>query len=125
MNPKKSRELNPQVAEETGIPLHIVEAITKMYWKEVWQNVTNLSSPKVHVENLGDFNIKHWLLDKEIQKSKNYKAAGKNKYISGVDNDRRIDLLYNIQSQLEEENQRKEFIYEHKKITKESETDLG
>lgn len=128
MNPKKSRELIPEVAQEVGLPQNIVEAVVKMYWREVWESLTTLSAPKVHVENLGDFNVKHWLLEKEIGKCEGFEAntrlQGKSKYVSGVDIKDKIVLLKNIKAEIEEENQRKEFIYEHKKIAKQSNPDL-
>jgi len=126
LNPKKSRDLINEVSKNQNLPQHIVDAVVKFYWKEVWENLTNLSASKVHVENLGDFNIKHWLLDKEILKCENTdKSIYKRNYIAGISIRDRIDLLKKIKSEVEEENQRKDFIYEHKKINKDSETDLG
>lgn len=128
MKPKKSKELIPEVAKELDISQNIVEAVVQMYWKEVWENVTQLSSPKIHVENFGDFNIKHWLLDKEIARCEAFDRVtslkGTQKYISGLKIKDRVNLLYKVKSEVEEENQRKDFIYEHKKITNKSKEDL-
>ena len=128
MKPKKSKELIPLVSKETGISQLAVEAITKMYWREVWENVTSLSAPKIHIDNFGDFNIKHWLLDKEIMKCEYYESKttmkGSQRYLAGLKIKDRIRLLNNIKEEINKENQRKEFIHEHKKINKESIADL-
>lgn len=128
MNPRKSKDLIEEVADDLSVSQNLVEAVTKLYWKEVWQNLTSLSSPKVHIENLGDFNIKHWLLEKEILKCTNLKLKNKDliksKYVSGITIEERMSMISNIKLQVEEEKQRKDFIYEHKKIIKEFDSDI-
>lgn len=126
MKPLKSKDLIPEVANELGLPIYIVDAIVKEYWKDVWENLTSLSAPKVHIENLGDFNIKYWLLDKEIQKCEGFLTSPrtKDKIIAGLKIKDRINLLENIKDEIDKENQRKEFIYEHKKVTREINTDM-
>ena len=121
MKPKKSKEFIPEVSKELDISQNIVEAVVQMYWKDVWENITNLSSPKIHIENLGDFNIKHWVIEKEINKCEGYfnntSAKGAQKWVAGLKIKDRIALLNKIKKEVEEENQRKEFIYEHKKLS--------
>jgi len=128
LNPRKSKDLIEEVADDLSVSQNLVEAVTKLYWKEVWQNLTSLSSPKVHIENLGDFNIKHWLLEKEILKCTNLKLKNKDliksKYVSGITIEERMSMISNIKLQVEEEKQRKDFIYEHKKIIKEFDSDI-
>lgn len=124
MNPKKAKELIPEVAKNIPLPVSTIEDIVNFYWREVWESLTTLSEPKVHVENLGDFNIKHWSLDKEINKCYNILKSktqkGTEKYVTGIKIKDKINLLEEIKVKVEEEQQRKEFIYEHKKINKES-----
>ncbi len=124
MNPKKSKELIPKVAERLNLPAKVIEDITNFYYREVWTSLTNGESIKVHLTNLGDFNIKHWLLDKEINKLKGYidstKFKSKQRYAAGLKLQDKIDILNNLKDKLEEENQRKDFIYEHKRVVNEN-----
>ena len=128
MNPKKSKKLIDEVAKEVPFSPDCIQAISNFYWREVWNSVTTLAAPKIHIENLGDFTIKHWLIDKEIDRSEAFSLKSnkraKEKYMAGLDITKRIELLKNIKSQVEEENQRKEFIYEHKRNNKKDTTDL-
>lgn len=128
MNPKKSKELVSEVAKDFPLSSDCIQAITSFYWREVSKCLTTLEAPKIHIENLGDFTIKHWLIDKEIARSESFATKSrkrhKEKYMAGLDINKRIELLKNIQIQIEEENQRKEFIYEHKKNSKKSSTDM-
>lgn len=124
MRPKKAKELLQGVADELSLPLKMVEDITNHYWREVWSSLTNAESIKVHVTNLGDFNIKHWLLDKEIEKLENFQSStrlkGTQRYAAGLKMEDKLSILYNLKDMISEENQRKEFIYEHKKVVNEN-----
>lgn len=124
MNPKKSKDLIPEVAGEVLLPTRVVEDIVNFYWREVWENLTTLKGPKIHIENLGDFNIKHWLLDKEIKKCESFpektRLTGQQKYVSGFKIKDKLVLLEKIKAEVQEEKQRRDFIYEHKKITNET-----
>lgn len=117
MNPKKAKDLIPNVVQETGYSLPIVEAVVRQYWKEIWENTVKIDSPKIHIDNLGDLNIKHWILDKEIEKKKVYisKPNARMNYATRKKIEEDIQLFEKVKTQLEEEKQRKEFIHEHKR----------
>lgn len=125
MHPKKAKELIPAVADKLNLPVKSVEDIVNFYWSEVWNSLTNAENIKVHLTNLGDFNIKHWALDKEIFKLENFSKKtplkGKQRYITGIKIIDKINIINNLKHLINEENQRKEFIYEHKKIINEKE----
>lgn len=124
MRPKKSKELIDQVAADLNLPKKTVEDVVNFYWKEVWETLTKAEHIKVHVTNLGDFNIKHWVLDKEIEKIKNFtnasKLRGANKFAFSVKMNEKLNLIHNLKVKIMEENQRKEFIKEHKKTVHET-----
>lgn len=124
MNPKKAKDLIPQTAEELNLPVKTVEDIVNFYYREVWSSLTNASDIKVHLTNLGDFNIKHWVLDKEVKKLENFpkftSLSGQQKYNAGIKIADKVNIIYNLKHLIEEENQRKNFIYEHKKVVNES-----
>lgn len=119
MRPIKSKALIDQVAKETDLPKSTVEDIVNFYWKDVWEQLTKAENVKVHVTNLGDFNIKHWLLDKEIEKAKLFpsktRLSGANRFAASVKINEKIKVLQKLKLKVAEEMQRKEFIQEHKK----------
>ena len=120
MRPKKAKELIIPCAERLSLPVKMVEDIVTFYWREVWMSLTNAEGIKVHITNLGDFNIKHWLLEKEMNKLRNFESstrlAGSQRYNAGIKIADKLTILENLQHMLSEEAQRKEFIYEHKKV---------
>lgn len=124
MRPKKAKELIPAVARKQNLPEKAVEDIVNFYWREVWTSMTNAEGIKVHLTNLGDFNIKHWLLDKEIQKLENFgnvtRLKGTQRYAAGIKVSDKLSILNNLKVLISEEQQRKEFIYEHKRTINEN-----
>lgn len=128
MKPKKSKELIEQVGREIAMPARVIEDIVNFYWKDVWDNLTSLSAPKIHILNFGDFNIKHWLLDREISKCEGFQKGtrikGIQKAAAGHSINHKLVLLQKIKQEVNEEKQRKEFIYEHKRLKNETIEDL-
>lgn len=128
MRPKKARELSGQVAAELNLPLKVVEDIVNFYWKEVWNALTDPKNIKVHITNLGDFNIKHWLLEKERTKleiylntcTDNKKLKENQKFRIQEKTQQKLSTICQLQQMVQDELQRKEFIYEHKKNRNES-----
>jgi len=121
LKPIKAKELIVSTALELNLPVDVVETIVFTYWKDVRIALSELKNPIIHISNFGDFTFKHWLLDKEIDKTK--------KFIDSLDNSfneqilkksysDKLELLYKIKGELEKENERKSFIKNHKKILK-------
>lgn len=129
MKPKKAKEFIPQVAKELNLSEDIVEAVTSSYWREVWVSLTNLVDIKVHVHNFGDFNIKHWRLDPELQKLHAIQSTSTLKapqrYKAGLKVAESIELINNLKDKLEDERQRKEFTKEHRQAMETNSTDPG
>jgi predicted RNase H-like nuclease (RuvC/YqgF family) len=120
MRPKKAKELIVPVADSIGLPSSLVSDVVNFYWEEVWSVLTDVPDIKVHVTNLGDFNIKHWLLDKEIENLSNTiyrfkEKPGPRKYAVHQDMTTRLNQLKNLKKVYLEEKQRKDFIHQHKK----------
>lgn len=132
MRPRKAKELIPQIAEQYALPQSTIEDIVNFYWREVWSSLTSGKDIKVHISNLGAFNIKHWLLDKEITKLENYlenfdensRLKGAQKQAIRFKSEDRLQTLKTLRHMVQDENQRKEFIYEHKKTRNEVEEEL-
>lgn len=65
MRPIKAKDLIVSTALKNNLPVDVVTEIIAVYWKDVRTALSTLSSPRVHVNNLGDFVVKHWLIEKE------------------------------------------------------------
>ncbi len=118
MHPKKAKEFIDDVAKEVGLSKEVVESIISFYYRQLRQNLSNLSYNRVHVTNLGDFTIKHWKIDDRIDKlqkfEENNKAKGLQKITARFKTAESLYELKNLKKIIEEENQRKDFIKLHK-----------
>lgn len=119
MNPKKAKIFIPEVARELDISEDVVSAVVVFYWGQVRKSMSALSSPRIHLTNLGDMTIKHWCIDNKIDFLKKWEENNKQKglqHITGLWNN--AELLFNLQNakkMFTEEQQRKDFIKLHKK----------
>jgi nucleoid DNA-binding protein len=118
LHPKKAKEFIDDVAKEVGLSKEVVESIISFYYRQLRQNLSNLSYNRVHVTNLGDFTIKHWKIDDRIDKlqkfEENNKAKGLQKITARFKTAESLYELKNLKKIIEEENQRKDFIKLHK-----------
>jgi hypothetical protein len=70
MIPKKSSLLYKELAEELNCPLELVEDLIQYYYKEIRNNLTNLTHPRINVDGLGQFVARPGLVKKSIQRYK-------------------------------------------------------
>jgi 4-alpha-glucanotransferase len=70
MIPKKSSLLYKELAEELNCPLELVEDLIQHYYKEIRNNLTNLTHPRINVDGLGQFVARPGLVKKSIQRYK-------------------------------------------------------
>ena len=117
MRPLKTRELYPIIAEKTTCSEDEVRAVADFFWSQVRTNLSELSDIRIHLHNLGDFTIKHWLISKEIDRCRNI-IANRSQLTTPLQ--QRIDQLNGAKQIHTEEVQRKEFIYNHKKLSNEN-----
>lgn len=108
------------MSRQSEATLDEVKAVSEFFWAEVREALTNLSDVKVHLTNLGDFTVKHWLIDKEIRKCEALAEQRKGSAPIGAQMKIRMDMLNKVKQMHLEESQRKEFIYNHKKLTNEN-----
>lgn len=121
MKPTKAKDLIVSVAMESDIPVEIAKEIILEYWRDVRHALSDLKHAKVHVSNLGDFTVKHWLLEEELKTYNQFlttmTARGKSeKHINDIHSS--IGKIENVIKCVNEEKQRKEFISVHKKRIK-------
>jgi nucleoid DNA-binding protein len=117
LRPLKTKELFPKIAEDTNCTEDEVRAVADFFWSEVRQSLSELSDIRIHLVNLGDFTIKHWLIDKEVERCRNIIT---NRSQLSTPLQARIDQLLGAKEIHMEEVQRKEFIYNHKKLSNEN-----
>jgi len=118
MHPQKAKEYVPEVANILNIPEEAVGAVVSFYWQEVRKNLSALSTPRIHLTNLGDFVVKHWNIDDKIKmlelfEEKN-KQRGMQKITARFKTAENLFRLKAMKKMVEEENQRKDFIKLHK-----------
>lgn len=66
MIPKKAKSLIPEVAKDLELSEELVKDIVDFYWDDVHDVLRKIEVTRVYIQNLGDFNIKHWMLTKKI-----------------------------------------------------------
>lgn len=112
MRPLKTKELYPEIAFATGSTPEEVKAVSEYFWSQVRESLSLLTDVRIHLHGLGDFTVKHWLIDKEIEKY--HQIISKRANLKGILQEK-IDRLDRVKDLHLEEVQRKEFIYNHKK----------
>jgi hypothetical protein len=68
MTPKKATKLYKQLSEELGVNATLVEDLLEDFYKEIRQNLTGLTYPRLNVEGLVHFVIKPGAVRKAIPK---------------------------------------------------------
>ncbi len=68
MKPLKFSEVIKETAQRLQQPEAVVEAVLKIYFKDLRASLTNLSYPYVQVMNLGTFSLKPYTIQKRLQK---------------------------------------------------------
>lgn len=83
-----------------------------------------MKSIRVHVTNLGDFTAKHWLIDKQLESLETFEEdnnlKGFQKVAARYKNAEKIYDLNQLKRQVADEQQRREFIDNHKKTRHEN-----
>jgi nucleoid DNA-binding protein len=117
LNPRKAKELIPQVAEELSLPDSLIEDVITYYWQEVRKSLSGLKHNRIHVTNLGDFVTKHWKIDDKINQlekwEENNKLKGMQELTARFKTAETLFDLKALKKFIEEENQRKDFIKLH------------
>lgn len=117
MRPTKTKDLYPEIAFASGSTPEEVKVVAEHFWSKVRESLSSLSDIRIHLENLGDFTIKHWLIEKEIEKLEGI-MKHREKWADSLQI--KIDRLIRARDLHLEEVQKKEFIYNHKKQTHEN-----
>ena len=68
MNPKKHKTFIKDIAEEVGVHPELVERFIDFYYGKVRSSLSELTYPKVYLENLGTFSVRKVKLEKVIKR---------------------------------------------------------
>jgi hypothetical protein len=113
MQPKKAKDLIPEVASITNHSEQLVEDLVSFYWGEVRKNLSSLKYPRLHITNLGDFVVKHWKIDNKIEMLEKWEEKNKQKGMQQMTaRFKTAENLFDLKAlkkHVEEENQRKDF----------------
>lgn len=128
MKPVKAKDLIPELAKELNYDEAMIRDILDFYWKRVRKEVSSIKHCRVHLTNLGDLVIKPWKLKERITRLEQFEEFNRQKGLQQVTaRFKNAETLYNLKklnSLLEEEEQRKQFINLHKSQFNESKGQL-
>jgi len=109
----KAKELIVPTALELNIPVSDVNDVVTSYYRMVREALTELKDVKVHLSHLGDFFIKHWMIEKNIDKFSSIKnkfenmSNGIKKETIIAEMNYRLHLMQEVKCKLKLEEERK------------------
>lgn len=66
MKPVKFNKVIEETAKRTGQPVEVINAILRLYFKDLRLALTSLTYPRVQILNLGTFNLKANTIEKRL-----------------------------------------------------------
>ena len=112
MIPKKATKLYTQVSEELGVNATLVEDLIECFYKDVRQNLSNLTHPRLNVEGLGHFAIKPGSVRKAIpryQKSlEEHDTSTFGAYYNKKMVESKLEALIDIEKKISQQEEKKE-----------------
>jgi|TARA_R110002124_G_scaffold276501_2_gene447294 nucleoid DNA-binding protein len=112
MKPKKSRLLYQEIAEQKDLSKHLVENLLDFYYKNVRSLLSELYHPRINITGLGVFVARKNTVNKAIPRFKKYLENHDTSTYSAYYNkkmlEEKLEFLYSIKDQIEEEHKRKE-----------------
>lgn len=114
MNPKKPKTLLGDLYLELDVDKNLVSDIVDFYWLNVRKSITQISYPRIGIENLGSFELKIKSLQNTIDKYQNAlnktDTSNFRKYSKYMAIKNRLELLENSKASILEEKERKKQI---------------
>jgi len=110
MIPKKYKNVLAEYSEQFENP-EVISDIVNFFWDDVSTNLRNINYPSLYIEQLGEFNIKHWILTKKILEYTGLieKNPGQtfNQRIKKQDSKLQLDKMIKLQKELADEYSKK------------------
>lgn len=88
MNPKKLKQLLPQIAIDNKEDLTLLTKLNLFYWGKVREALSTTTESKVNILNLGYFNRKYWNVDKRL--------ANANRMLKALEGSSRTKMIDSI-----------------------------
>jgi len=114
LNPKKPKTLLENLHLDLDLDKSLVLDIVDFYWLNVRKSITQISYPRIGIENLGSFELKIKSLQNTIDKYQNAldktDTSNFRKYSKYMAIKNRIEVLENSKSVILEEKNRKQQI---------------
>jgi hypothetical protein len=110
MIPKKYKNILAEYSEQFENP-EVISDIVNFFWDDVSTNLRSINYPSIYIEQLGEFNIKHWILTKKILEYTGLieKNPGQtfNQRIKKQDSKLQLDKMIKLQKELADEYSKK------------------
>ena len=129
MNPKKVKVLHNIVSEDLNIKPELVEDLIEFYYKEVRSLLSNLKSPRINIDGLGQFVVKPGVVIKSTEHitkiidshdTSTFKAYHNLKNI-----EQKLDLLNKLTVKIKQETNKKSQFFKDKNNGKYTKNNLG
>jgi hypothetical protein len=112
MIPKKASKLYRQVAEELDQEEGLVEALVEYLYKDLRDNLTNLTHPRINMEGLGHFVVKPYIVRKAIPRYtktlENHDTSTFSAYYNKKNVETKLEQLLLLERAIQEQEQKQE-----------------
>jgi hypothetical protein len=128
MTPKKATKLYKQLAEELGVDASLVEDLLEDFYKEIRQNLSGLTHPRLNVEGLGHFVARPGAVRKSIPKYQkaleNHDTSTFSAYYNKKMIESKLEALIDIEQKITIQENKKD-TFKKEKNEKYTKTNLG
>jgi hypothetical protein len=118
MVPKKTKDLYVQLAEEQNLSETLIQDVVEYYYKQVKQNMINITHPRIDVSGLGQFIVKVSTVERGLEKTEKVLKAQDESTFKGYHFkkvlEERLVLLKSIQQKMLEAKEEKQKFREKK-----------
>ena len=112
MNPKKANKLYKPVAEDLHVDETLVEDLVEFMYKNLRQNLTGLTHPRINLDGLGHFTVRPFSVKKGIERAQKILSNHDTSTFSAYHNKKQLDVkikaLVKLEQMIESEDKRKQ-----------------
>lgn len=112
MNPKKANKLYKPVAEDLHVDETLVEDLVEFMYKNLRQNLTGLTHPRINLDGLGHFTVRPFSVKKGIERAQKILSNHDTSTFSAYHNKKQLDVkvkaLVKLEQMIASEDKRKQ-----------------
>ena len=112
MNPKKANKLYKPVAEDLHVDETLVEDLVEFMYKNLRQNLTGLTLPRINLDGLGHFTVRPFSVKKGFERAQKIFSNHDTSTFSAYHNKKQLDVkikaLVKLEQMIESEDKRKQ-----------------